>query len=391
MVSGSPFTADIAVVGGGLNGAALVSALRHGPFSVALVEPRPPRPPAESWDSRIYAYSPGNVDWLRSLHAWDESVRAQAVFRMRIHGDDGGQLTFDALDAGLPELAWIAENGRLQWRLWQSWQDNPNVRVVSAPATAVAWGEAGGGGAVSHTLHFADGTLLKARLLVAADGAHSWLRQQAGIGFDLEDYGHVGVVANFETARPHRGTAYQWFRPDGVLAWLPLPGRRISIVWSTPPEHAAELQALPPEALAEKVAAAGGHLLGRLHCITPAAGFPLMRRRARAWVRPGLVLLGDAAHTVHPLAGQGVNLGFRDSRLLAGMLASGGDPGEIGRLTAYAARRREDVVSMQFTTGGLKKLFARTDGLTRTLRNTGMSLTHHIPPLNQALTRHAIL
>ena len=382
-------SADIVILGGGLNGAALVAALRHSPYSVVLVEPRPPSEPDAAWDSRIYAYSPGNVDWLKSLGAWNEPVRAQAVHQMRIHGDDGGRLTFDALDAGLPELAWIAENDRLQWSLWQSWQDSPNVRIISTPAESVTWAEAGR--TPGHTLHFADGSSLKARLLVAADGANSWLRQQAGIGFDLEDYEHIGVVANFETERPHRGAAYQWFRPDGVLAYLPLPGKRISIVWSTPPEHAAALQALSPAELARKAAEAGGHALGALTNITPAAGFPLKRRRAKEWVRPGLVLLGDAAHTVHPLAGQGVNLGFRDSRLLAAMLANGGDPGEISRLTAYAARRREDVVSMQFTTGGLKKLFARPEGLTRTLRNTGMSLTNLIDPLNQALTRHAIL
>jgi 2-polyprenyl-6-methoxyphenol hydroxylase-like FAD-dependent oxidoreductase len=163
------------------------------------------------------------------------------------------------------------------------------------------------------------------------------------------------------------------------------------MVWSTPPEHAAELQALAPAELARKVAEAGGHGLGDLRCITPATGFPLVRRRADEWARPGLVLLGDAAHTVHPLAGQGVNLGFRDSRLLAGMLATGGDPGEVGRLTAYAARRMEDVASMQFTTGGLKKLFARPDSLTRALRNLGMSLAGQLDPVNQALTRHAIL
>lgn len=378
-------SADIVILGGGLNGAALVAALRHTPYSVVLVEPRPPQAPGEDWDSRIYAYSPGNVAWLKSLGAWNEPVRAQAVYQMRIHGDTDGKLTFDALDAGLAELAWIAENNRLQWSLWHSWRDSPNVRVISAPTESVTWGEQG------HSLHFADGTVLKARLLVAADGANSWLRQQAGIGFDLEDYEHIGVVANFTTQRPHRGAAWQWFRPDGVLAYLPLPGNRISMVWSTPPDHAAELQALSPAELAGKVAEAGGHALGELINITPAAGFPLKRRRAREWVRPGLVLLGDAAHTVHPLAGQGVNLGFRDSRLLAATLASGGDPGEISRLTAYAARRREDVVSMQFTTGGLKKLFARQDGLTQTLRNSGMSLTNLIDPLNQALTRHAIL
>lgn len=377
---------DIVVVGGGLNGAALACALARGPHSVALLEARPPGPPGEAWDSRVYAYSPGNVDWLRRLGGWDASVRAEAVRQMRIHGDAGGQLTFDALDAGLPELAWIAENNRVQAGLWRAARAAANVRPVAARAEAVSWHDRG-----RHSLHLQDGDTLTARLLVAADGADSWLRAQAGIGIRAEDYRHVGVVANFATEKPHRGIAYQWFRADGVLAWLPLPGRRMSMVWSTPPEHAEALKALSGEALAEKAAVAGGHALGQLQCITAAAGFPLVRRRAEQWVRPGLVLLGDAAHTVHPLAGQGVNLGFRDSRLLAEMLAGGGDPGEIGRLTAYAARRMEDVAGMQFTTGGLKKLFARPDTLSQTLRNLGMNLVGDCDPLNQALIRHAIL
>lgn len=377
---------DIVILGGGLNGAALACALANGPHAVAVVEPHPPAAPTEAWDSRIYAYSPGNVGWMKALGGWDDTVRAQAVFQMRIHGDAGGRLSFDALDAGLPELAWIAENGRLQASLWRAFQASVNVTTIAARAEAVTWNPDG-----HHRLHLAGGDSLRARLLVAADGAQSWLRGQAGIGIRSEDYRHVGVVANFETEKPHRGTAFQWFRPDGVLAWLPLPGKHISMVWSTPPEHAAELQALDGDQLARKVAAAGGHGLGPLRRITPAAGFPLVRRRADEWVRPGLVLLGDAAHTVHPLAGQGVNLGFRDSRLLAEMLASGGDPGEIGRLAGYAARRMEDVASMQFTTGGLKKLFARRDGLTQFMRNAGMSLAGGFDPINQALTRHAVL
>lgn len=382
---------DIVILGGGLNGAALASALRNGPHRIALVEPRPPAlstPPTGPdavWDSRIYAYSPGNVEWLNSLGAWCDPVRAQAVYAMRIHGDSGGRLTFDAIDAGLPELAWIAENGRLQTALWRTLVGHPNVRLPQSPASAVTWNE------TRHQLHLQDGNVLTADLLIGADGALSWLRAQAGIGYDEEDYQHIGVVANFATEKPHRGSAFQWFRPDGVLAYLPLPGNRISMVWSTPPEHAAELRALPPEELARRATEAGNGVLGNLRCITPAAGFPLKRRRAHEWVRPGLALIGDAAHTVHPLAGQGVNLGFRDSRLLAEVLASGGNPGEIGRLTAYAARRMEDVASMQFTTGGLKKLFARDDSLTRALRNGGMSLANQIHPINQALTRHAVL
>lgn len=379
---------DIVIVGGGLNGAALACALRHGPHSVTVVEPKPPvlTGASEDWDPRIYAYSPGNVNWIKSLGGWGEPVRAQAVYRMRIHGDAGGGLDFDALDAGLPELAWIAENGRLQAALWRALQDAPNLQRVLSPAEAIHWGSDG-----KHTLHLAGGERISTRLLVAADGANSWVRQQAGIGFLLEDYRHVGVVANFETEKPHRGAAWQWFRPDGVLAYLPLPGKRISMVWSTPPEHAAELQALEPEHLAARVSAAGQGVLGELRCITPAAGFPLKRRLADEWVRPGLVLLGDTAHTVHPLAGQGVNLGFRDSRLLAEMLGSGGHPGEIGRLTAYATRRREDVVSMQTVTGGLRKLFGRQEGLIRALRNQGMNFTDHFPPLSQALMHHAVL
>jgi ubiquinone biosynthesis UbiH/UbiF/VisC/COQ6 family hydroxylase len=377
---------DIVILGGGLNGAALACALANGPHSVAVVEPHPPTPSTEAWDSRVYAYSPGNVDWIKTLGGWDTTVRTQAVFQMRIHGDAGGRLTFDALDAGLPELAWIAENGRVQSSLWRAFQASVNVKTLTARAEAVTWNPEG-----PHILHLGGGESLRTRLLVAADGAHSWLRQQAGIGIRSEDYRHTGVVANFETEQPHRGTAFQWFRPDGVLAWLPLPGRRISMVWSTPPDHAAELQALSSDELARKVAEAGDHGLGKLRRITPAVGFPLVRRRADEWARPGLVLLGDAAHTVHPLAGQGVNLGFRDSRLLAGILATGGNPGEIGRLAGYAARRMEDVASMQFTTGGLKKLFARRDGLTQLMRNSGMSLAGVFDPINQALTRHAIL
>lgn len=404
--------ADIVIVGGGLNGAALACALRHGPHSVVLLEPHPPSlagregqgargkeqgegllapcplplAPDAQWDPRIYAYSPGNVNWIKSLGGWGEPLRAQAVYRMRIHGDNGGLLDFDALDAGLPELAWIAENGRLQSALWRTFADTPDLRVVSTPAEAIAWGGDG-----RHVLRLADGSSLTTRLLVAADGANSWVRQQAGIGFLLEDYRHVGVVANFETEKPHRGAAWQWFRADGVLAYLPLPGNRISMVWSTPPEHADELRALAPDELARRVAAAGKYSLGALHCITPSAGFPLKRRLADEWVRAGLVLLGDTAHTVHPLAGQGVNLGFRDSRLLAEVLRCGGNPGEIGRLTAYAARRREDVVSMQSVTGGLRKLFGRQETLIQTLRNQGMNFTDHFPPLSQALMHHAVL
>ncbi|NWG86172.1 MAG: UbiH/UbiF family hydroxylase [Hydrogenophilaceae bacterium] len=378
-------TFDIVIVGGGLAGAAFALALRDTAWRVALVEPRPPHGIQEAWDARLYAYSPANVDWLKALGAWDATVRNQPVYAMRISGDSGGHLVFDALDAGLPELAFIAESNRLHHALWQGLRAAGNIELIEAETASVAWG------AAEHELILADGRRLQAGLLVGADGAHSWLRAQANIGLAVEDYQHVGVVANFECERPHRGTAYQWFRSDGVLAYLPLPGKRLSIVWSTTPEQAEALGALPPEVFAEQVAAAGQHCLGALKLMAPAQGFPLKRRRAEDWVRPGLVLIGDAAHTVHPLAGQGINLGFRDARLLAEALQdTQRSPGDLGRLQAYALRRDEDVSSVQFVTGGLKKLFGSEDALLRWLRNTGLSLTDSQNWLKQALMRHAI-
>jgi ubiquinone biosynthesis UbiH/UbiF/VisC/COQ6 family hydroxylase len=375
---------DVVVVGGGLTGTALALALARTAHRVALLEPQPPAPPAPDWDSRIYAFSPGNVAWLEALGAWRAPLRAEPVRTMRIRGDAGALLTLDALDAGLPELAWIAENGRLQYTLWQAAREQGRVALIEGAAEAVAWGEQ------THTLLLADGGRLCARLLVGADGAHSWLRRQAGIEVDEEDYDQAGIVANFETERPHRGIAFQWFRRDGVLAWLPLPGRRISIVWSSRNADVPERLALPAEDFARRVAEAGGHALGALRLVTPPVAFPLKRRRARAWVRPGLALVGDAAHSVHPLAGQGVNLGFRDGRLLAEMLAGGGNPGEIGRLKAYALRRVEDVSTMQFVTGGLKKLFNDDAPALEWLRNTGLTITDRQAWLKQALVRHAI-
>ena len=374
---------DVVVIGGGLTGTALALALSRTPHRVAVLEPQPPTPPTDAWDTRIYAFSPGNVAWLQTLGAWGPPLRAEPVRQMRIFGDAGGRLTLDALDAGLPELAWIAENGRLQYALWQVARA-AGVTLLEGRAEAVAWGEAG------HRLLLVDGRRIAARLLVGADGAHSWLRHQAGIALDEEDYDQSGVVANFECERPHRGIAFQWFRRDGVLAWLPLPGRRISIVWSSRNADVPKRLTWSPEALAEAVAAAGRHTLGRLTPITPPAAFPLKRRRAHEWVRPGLVLIGDAAHSVHPLAGQGVNLGFRDARLLAAMLADGGNPGEPRRLQAYALRRVEDVSTMQFTTGGLKKLFNNDLEALAWLRNRGLSLTDAQGWLKQALIRHAV-
>src|SRR5580658_4924314 len=224
---------NVVVVGGGLVGAAFAAALADAALEVALVESRAPRPFATqdaAWDSRVYAIGPANRQFLSTLGAWDaiDSARLTPIHRMQIFGDDGAaEIVFDALATGVPELAWIVEDGVLQGALWDLLGRQKNLRMF-CPAQCAALTRGDG----ANTLALDDGTRISADLIVGADGAHSWLRTAAGMDSRDKPYGQQGVVANFSTARPHGGTAYQWFRPEGTLAYLPLPGQRISIVWS---------------------------------------------------------------------------------------------------------------------------------------------------------------
>ena len=218
------------------------------------------------------------------------------------------------------------------------------------------------------------------------------MRVRAGIESPVHDYAQLGVVANFESDFAHEGTAFQWFRDDGVLALLPLPGNRVSMVWSTPEAHGRALVVAAPLALADAVAAASGGLLGGLRVITPAAAFALRRSRAAHLVEPRVALMGDAAHNVHPLAGQGVNLGLRDARELAQVLGSRGaqrDCGDYGLLRRYERARKEDVIALELTTDGLEKLFGAPAVWMAGLRNWGLALVDAQPLLKNLLVRHA--
>ncbi|MDP2963501.1 MAG: FAD-dependent monooxygenase, partial [Sulfurimicrobium sp.] len=243
------------------------------------------------------------------------------------------------------------------------------------------------------TLTLQDGRTLRAKLIVGADGRDSWVRSQAGIEASPRAYGQDGVVANFATEKPHRNCAYQWFREDGILAYLPLPGNRISIVWSAFDALSQELMALPPDEFCRRVQEAGKNTLGKLRLITPPAAFSLRLLNLDQLVKPRVALIGDAAHNVHPLAGQGVNLGFQDAQQLARVLLqreSQRDCGDHLLLRRYERARKEDILSMQLLTDGLQKLFNNPDPLLRTLRNTGLSLTNHLGGLKNRLMRHAI-
>ena len=384
---------DVIVIGGGLVGAACALALKQSGLRLALVEtgPAPTLPQDDSWDSRIYAISPGNAAFLSRLGAWEslDQQRIAPIEEMRIWGDDGSsQLDFSAYEAGAATLGYIVESRLMQAGLWGCLQNIPEITLIN-PARCVRLDLQDD----QARLTLEDGRALASRLVIGADGGGSWTRAQAGISVMTSDYRQMGVVANFAVEKPHHNIARQWFRDDGILAWLPLPGNRISIVWSTAPSHANALLALAPEALAQTVAQAGQEALGSLQVLTPAAAFPLKLQNAEVMAMPRLALVGDAAHLVHPLAGQGVNLGFHDAEGLAHTLIERGlqsDAGDYGLLRRYERARQMDIKAMQATTDSLHTLFSSDLPGAGTLRNWGMRFTNRQQWLKRRLMAHAM-
>jgi ubiquinone biosynthesis UbiH/UbiF/VisC/COQ6 family hydroxylase len=380
---------DILIVGAGLVGASLAAALHGSGLEVAVVEPAPPAPPPDEWDSRIYAISPASAEFLAAIGAWQrlDPARVQPVAAMEIFGDEpDARLTFSAYDTGVAALAHIVESARLQHALWQTLEAGATRLLAPAQCAGLDGGER------AATLTLTDGTKLAARLVVGADGAQSWVRRSVGRTARAQSYGQLGVVANFATSRPHRGVAYQWFRADGVLAYLPLAGSRMSMVWSTPEAHGRELAGLEPAELCRRVAAAGQGVLGDLELLTAPGAFPLQVLTADSMIAPRVALVGDAAHVVHPLAGQGVNLGFGDARALAEAVRGRGaaDPGDRIVLRRYERSRAEAILAMRSVTHGLVELFGRPGAIPSRLRNLGLNLTDRLPVIKNLLVRQAV-
>lgn len=383
---------DVAIVGAGLVGSSLALALRDTGLRVALVEARVPQavPVDASWDNRIYAISPGSAQFLEQLGIWSalDAQRMTRVEAMAIFGDDGqSRLDFSAYEAGLGQLAYIVESRLLQAALWQALEAAPHVQLF-CPATCAALAIE----VDAARLTLEDGAEINAQLMVAADGAHSWVRQQAGIKASDKSYQQLGVVANFATTLPHQGTAFQWFQPEGILAYLPLPGNRMSMVWSLQEALAQDLLQLAPSELSARVAEASNQRLGVLELITPAAAFPLHLIEPETLIQPRIALVGDAAHQVHPLAGQGVNLGFADAKVLASVLAERGllGCGDVYLLRRYARARREEILAMQRVTDGLQNLFNRSWPMLGWVRNVGLAATNRLTWLKQQLLKQAL-
>ena len=382
---------DVVIVGGGLVGLSLARALAGSGLRLAVVERTDLRAEApDGWDARVYAISPASEALLRGLNAWPmQTDRLTPVTQMRVFGDYGGsELTFSAYEAHVAHLATIIESATLATALHEALRGQSDFTFVNpARCTKVVWNSE------RAVLELDNGDALAAKLLVAADGADSWLRTEAGLAAEESSYGQTGVVANFSTAQPHRGTAFQWFRADGVLALLPLPGDRVSMVWSAQQALADRLLALDAAELCTEVASASKNAVGALALITPAVGFPLRLVRVPRLVAPRLALVGDAAHNLHPLAGQGVNLGFQDARELASVLLARGpqpDVGALSLLRRYERARREDILTMTAATHGLQRLFNNSVAPLAWLRNLGLDLTNRLTPIKTLLVKHAL-
>lgn len=380
---------DLIIVGGGLAGASLAAALRDSALRIALVETQPPRRP-DGWDARIYAVSPANVAFLDAIGAWRhlDQQRIAPIAAMKVFGDASGALEFSAFETGVADLGCILESSLVACELWEGLKRQSNLRlfVGQKPAALEFRDEVA-------VLRLADGDSLSAALLVGADGRDSWVREAAGLSAHNRHYGEKGVVANFATARPHRNIAWQWFGDDGVLAYLPLPGQRMSIVWSAPDALADELCQLSPETLCERVELAGRGVLGKLELLTPAQAFPLRLMRVPEIVARRLALVGDAGHGIHPLSGHGINLGFQDAQALAERLLAARaweDIGDLRFLQGYQRARREEIALLQTTTDALRRLFAAPSPLLRPLRNLGLNLTNRLPVAKSVFVRYAL-
>lgn len=386
------YDADLIIVGGGLVGAALALALKNTSLSIILLEGREPALDFDlaSWDQRVYAISRASRKLLTQIGAW-ERVRAERlspITSMKIRGDaPNAKLEFNALESGVDELAYIVENRELQRALWLALADSANVQIIT-PAEPESL-------TIDHdaaTLTLSNQRELRARLVIGADGANSWVRRQMQIEAHSKPYAQFGVVANFACEKPHYGAAQQWFKTDAILAWLPLPQQQMSMVWSCDESQKDELLGLSPELLAAKVAQAGGKALGELKLVTPPAAFPLKLTQIETCVKARLALVGDAAHTVHPLAGQGVNLGFGDVAELANLLTNT-HPERIGDLLVlrrYERARRESVLLMQTVCDGLQQLFNNQNPILKSLRNFGLGFTDALPWIKRQLIRHAM-
>lgn len=378
---------DIIVVGGGLVGAAFVLDLaRHNSkLEIALLEPKPVQTVdlSDKLDNRIYAVSPYNLDYLAKIDGLPDETRMGIIQKMDISGDTSGSLLFDAGLIKQFYLARTVEYGYLQDHLYKKLHDFVNVHFIYGYIENILVTE-------KDARIICGDTIYTTQLIVGSDGANGVVRKYAGVKVEAIIYEQCGVVANFACEFAHKNVAYQWFHQSNTLAYLPLPNNQISIVWSNP--NYKDLLCLEDAVLCDRVAQAGKYKLGKLELVTPAAVFPLRLHLVNRLYSMRIALIGDAAHTVHPLAGQGVNMGFADARILAAILSKivPYQLGDESLLASYNAKRLPAIRQMQLTCHSLHNLFNTNQLAISYLRNMGLNLVNNLPGIKKYLIRQAI-
>lgn len=386
--------ADVIVVGAGMVGAAFAAALKGSPLSVALLDagPAPSPLPADRFELRVSAISPGTKSILQAGGAWErlDSSRVGPYQSMYVwDASSSGSIEFDAAAIGEPWLGYIIENNNIHHALLQSIQsaDNIQCRFNESPASLVVDRERG-------RLVLDSGETLSARLVVGADGARSWVRGELGIPASSRLYGQRAFVCQARTARPHRQTAWQRYLPSGPVAFLPLANGDCSVVWTCDAELAADLEELDEVSFAERLADAFDRRLGDVEVVGPVVSFDLSRRRAGRYVTERGALIGDAAHVVHPMAGQGANLGFGDAWSLARVLLEARraerDIGSRHVLRRYERWRRSENFSMMRMLDALHGLFSSDSRVVRRVRGLGLDMVDHQDWLKHFLARQAL-
>ena len=366
---------DVLIAGGGMVGAALAALLGRQGWSVCLVEAMDPR--QQPVVQRVSAIALPVIDMLKQLDVWRHLSASQyCAFReMKVWDALGrGNIHFDSADVQLPALGYIIENHAIQAALWQLLEDLPSVEIY-CPSTLSDIQRDGGGITASVEAH-----RVQARLLVGADGKNSQVRSWAMLPVSQKDYGHHALVTVVQTERPHAETAWQRFLPTGPLAFLPLADGRCSIVWSLPPEKARVLTQLDNDEFREQLATAFEHRLGAVITATQPVAFPLQMLHAHQYVAAGVALIGDAAHVIHPLAGQGVNLGFLDAMTLAATLLDSAEaspqqrPISLAVLRRYERWRKGHNVLVTSLMDAFKWLFSSQQGGLVWLRSIGLNV-----------------
>lgn len=386
---------DVAIVGGGMVGLAVACGLQGSGLRVAVLEQREPQPLAADAAPalRVSAINAASEKLLTRLGVWSDIVarRASCYHGMEVWDKDSfGRIEFDDQSMGYSHLGHIVENAVIHYALWQKAQQSSDITLMApAELQQVAWGEN------EAFLTLKDGAMLTARLVIGADGANSWLRNKADIPLTFWDYRHHALVATIRTEDAHGAVARQAFHGEGILAFLPLSDPHLcSIVWSLAPQEAERMQQASDEQFNQALNIAFDNRLGLCRVESERQVFPLTGRYARQFAAHRLALVGDAAHTIHPLAGQGVNLGFMDAAELVDELKrlhrQGKDIGQYLYLRRYERSRKHSAAMMLAGMQGFRELFAGTHPAKKLLRDMGLKLADTLPGVKPQLLRQAM-